>query len=310
MRSLQYLAVVLILGLLMTFAAGSNAASTGKAYYALSEPRRIIPRGPAGAFDSHLTHTLSIVELNRDGYRYWGYYTGLGADSTEWSLGHAFSNDLVHWTKDAGNPIVPGLRWGTAVAAGGVVHLFGTRNYSADSSIVHLTSTDGVSFTEQATVAAAVPGERHQNPFVFYDARHHLYRLYFFHYRDGEYRIEEKHAPDPAGLAAAAANLILSDREVLAAPSVLYRDGRYWLTAEIRSGPGEDAVWQTIAFVSDEPLSGFVPVREPIILGDGDACYFQYVFEDRLYGVYSHEAPDHTWEMYLRTHNFAPPGGR
>jgi hypothetical protein len=183
--------------------------------------------------------------------------------------------------------------------------MFGTRNYGEDTYIVRLISEDGINFNEQEVVVAQVKGEKHQNAFIFYDEANKLYRLYYFHLSGQDNFIEEKHSDNITGLAMSPKSIILSDnKNILAAPSIFFRDGRYWLTAETFQETNNVHKWQTLAFVSDNPITGFIPVEETSILVDNDACFFPYIFDNRLIGVYSHRYEDKTWDLYGTTHAF------
>ena len=274
-------------------------------YYSLSDAVKILPKGPDGAFDSKRTHTLSVVEMNKAGYRYWGYYHGYDGKNIRNDVGLAYSNDLVNWTKESDKPIVPNLRWASSVVVDGVVQLFGTRNYGDEPYLVRLSSIDGKNFKEEETVVPSVPTEKNQNGFIFYDQNQGMYRFYYYHNQNGVYFLEEKHSKDIANLGKSSPVKILSDKQfILAAPSVMYRDGKYWLAAETLHEVKGKKVWKTIMFVSKYATKGFVPVDNHEILVDSDACYFQYIFDNKMTGFYSHESQDGTWEMYLRTHEF------
>jgi len=274
-------------------------------YYSLSDAVKILPKGDEGAFDSKRTHTLSAVEMNKDGYRYWGYYHGYNGNNIRNDVGLAYSNDLVNWVKDSDKPIVPNMRWASSVVVNGTVNLFGTRNYGDNSYLVRLTSKDGKHFGDEQVVVPAVPKEKNQNGFIFYDQLQGIYRFYYYHNQNGVYFIEEKHSKDIATLDKADPVKVLSDRKfILAAPSMMLRDGKYWLAAETLHEVKGKKVWKTIVFASKNPTRGFVPVDNHEILVDSDACYFQYIFDNKLTGLYSHESADGTWEMYMRTHEF------
>lgn len=292
---------ILILGLNM---AKTEPNEGDLNYYRLSPAELIIPRGPAGSFDHTMVHTLSIVELNKNDYRFWGYYTAKCDAKNNYDIGLVYSNDLVNWTK-YGSPVVENLRWGTLVVADGILNMFGTRNYGGDSYIVRLTSDDGINFTEQETVVPAATNQRSQNPFIYYDETNKMYRLYYFHQFGNEDQLEEKHASDISQLARSPVNLVLDDSSnILAAPSIFYRDNKYWLTAEMCPNVNGVPIWKTRAFVSDNPILGFVPVGNSDILVDDEACFFPYIFDNRLIGTYSHRYADGTWELFIRTHDF------
>lgn len=274
-------------------------------YYSISDGIKIIPKGPSGAFDSERTHTLSIVEMNKGGYKYWGYYHGYDGKNIRNDVGLAYSNDLVNWVKESEKPIVPNMRWASSVVVDGTVYLFGTRNYGDDSYLVKMSSKDGKNFSNEEVVVPSVQNEKNQNGFIFFDQNTGMYRLYYYHNQNGVYFIEEKHSEDINTLKDAKPVKILSDKQfILAAPSVMYRDGKYWLAAETLHEVKGKKVWKTIVFASKYPTKGFVPADNHEILINSDACYFQYIFDNKLAGVYSHEYSDGTWEMYLSTHEF------
>ncbi|MCL5261674.1 MAG: DUF2341 domain-containing protein, partial [Patescibacteria group bacterium] len=71
-------------------------------YYALSEPSLGLEIDQPWEQASGIgPHTMSIIEWNHDGYRYWAYYGLAGGQG----IGLARSNDLVNWTKYENNPL-------------------------------------------------------------------------------------------------------------------------------------------------------------------------------------------------------------
>lgn len=66
----------------------------------------VLPRGP-GAYDQAMLALDQIVPHNG---KYYAYYHGLIPDSApqEWTTAVAVSDDLVHWEKYEGNPILDG----------------------------------------------------------------------------------------------------------------------------------------------------------------------------------------------------------
>src|ERR1700712_545805 len=94
--------------LLGALGAPAYAAQTGGVihYLELSKPSKI--EWPAQSWEGdQQPHTLSVVEFNREGYKYWGWY-GLNQGR---GMGLARSQDLIHWTKFDGNPIWTNARW-------------------------------------------------------------------------------------------------------------------------------------------------------------------------------------------------------
>ncbi len=89
-----------------TFEKFDDFGQPGLGYYAFGPPATVMTR--TEAWETEAPHTLSVIEWNRDGYRYWGYY-GL-ADCG--GIGLARSNDLINWVK-APEPLLnrDGERW-------------------------------------------------------------------------------------------------------------------------------------------------------------------------------------------------------
>ena len=77
-------------------------------YLQLTAPRHVLA-DPQPWEGNEFPHTLSVLELKRDGFRYWGWY-GLNEGR---GIGLARSNDLVNWTKYEKNPL-----WTNAMAVG------------------------------------------------------------------------------------------------------------------------------------------------------------------------------------------------
>src|SRR5271169_971015 len=79
-------------------------------YLKLTAPQRVLPEAQAWEGDQ-FPHTLSVLELKRGGFRYWGWY-GLNEGR---GIGLARSNDLVNWTKYERNPLWTNARWPTVL---------------------------------------------------------------------------------------------------------------------------------------------------------------------------------------------------
>ena len=80
-------------------------------YLSLTQPRAVLLNHQPWE-GKQFPHTLSVIELNRDGYRYWGWY-GLNEGA---GVGLARSNDLLHWAKYEKNPLLDNARWPSVVA--------------------------------------------------------------------------------------------------------------------------------------------------------------------------------------------------
>lgn len=282
-------------------------------YLELSAPQRILTTPQAWEGDQQ-PHTLSVVELDRQGFRYWGWY-GLNQGR---GMGLARSNDLIHWTKDAANPLWTNARWPSVLKVDGpdgrpVLYFAVTRDYDTPTSrIVLAKSADGVHLEEVATLVAAVPGQRNQNPNLFRDPRSGRYFLTFYRGNDHDrFELVSKSAATIPGLAQAPEKVLMRSAQTVAAPTLLYvpkagpgRTGEYFLATEIYPGryAPDGAGWQVKVFHADRPDGTFVPVADnPVQAGDR-ACLFQFVFNGRFYGFQSHlDGATDRWEMEVVT---------
>ena len=119
-------------------------------YLTLTTPRHVLPDAQKWE-GNEFPHTMSVLELKRDGFRYWGWY-GLNEGR---GIGLARSNDLVTWTKYEQNPLWTNARWPTVLAGADPKHkdllYFAiAREYDTPSShIVLASSLDGLHLTER-----------------------------------------------------------------------------------------------------------------------------------------------------------------
>jgi hypothetical protein len=288
-------------------------AQQGKSphYLNLSEPQKILNDHQEWEGNEQ-NHTLSVVELNRDGFKYWGYY-GLNEGR---GIGLARSNDLVHWTKYEKNPLWTNARWASAMADKkhpGRLLLAITREYDTPQSHIVLAATDdGIHLTELKTLVKAMPAprNRNQNPNLFRDPVSGKYSLYFYRGNDQDYfDIIVKTADSIEGLDKAPETILMHERETVAAPAMLYVPGTkgskgvYYLATEIyphRYATPPQGEWQVKVFYSDAPDGKFLPVEgNPVQIGER-ACLFQHIFNGRYYGYQSHlEHPSEQWVMEL-----------
>jgi hypothetical protein len=81
------------------------------AYLKLTPPRQVLPDAQNWE-GNEFPHTMSVLELKRDRFRYWGWY-GLNEGR---GIGLARSNDLVTWTKFDQNPLWTNARWPSVLA--------------------------------------------------------------------------------------------------------------------------------------------------------------------------------------------------
>ena len=309
MISIRYSCAVLFFLCATAFSIGRVCAQEPSpnpiSYLKLSEPRRVLPdaqKWEAGEFP----HTLSVLQLNRHGFRYWGWY-GLNEGR---GIGLARSNDLIHWTKYAKNPLWTNARWPSVLAnadprKNGVLYFTITRDYDTPSShIVLATSTDGVHLKEVKILVPGTPNQRNQNPNLFRDPRSGRVYLTFYRGNDKDhFEIISRNANSVMELDRAPEKVLLQTSETVAAPTLLYlpqkgaNSGIYYLATEIyphRYTTDPEGEWQVKLFAANAPDGDFQPVAGNPVLKGQRACLFQHVFNNRFYGYDCHlDSPDH-----------------
>src|SRR6478672_1771098 len=119
-------------------------------YLKRTTPRHVLADAQAGE-GNEFPHTMSVLEMKRGGFRYWGWY-GLNEGR---GIGLARSNDLVNWTKYDKNPLWTNARWPSVLANADpkdkdLLYFAITRDYDTPSShIVLATSRDGIQLKEE-----------------------------------------------------------------------------------------------------------------------------------------------------------------
>jgi hypothetical protein len=279
-------------------------------YPKLGEPVTIL-KGETGKWDETNTHTLSIVEVNKDGYKYWGYY---GVDRyceapERRKCGLIRSNNLIDWERYPESPIInSNCRWPTAVVTKGETDLFYAEyNSECDSRIVTVNSKDGIHFGEKEEVVPYVKGRQNQNPFIFRNPKDKKFYLFYYSGRergdstDNEWSIMVRSAKDIKDLKNAKSKTLMSDKTIIAAPSVAYYKGKFLLAIEALNPKKWGDKWVTLAYESDSPDKGYKEVSNSLILKDDQACAFQYVFHNELYVSLSHcvNAAKENWELQI-----------
>jgi hypothetical protein len=278
-------------------------------YLKLTTPRHVLPDAQEWEGDE-FPHTMSVLDLNRGGFRYWGWY-GLNEGR---GIGLARSNDLVTWSKYDQNPLWTNARWPSVLAGADakdkeLLYFAITRLYDTPSShIVLASSRDGLHLTEVKILVPGVPNQRNQNPNLFRDPRTGRFYLTFYRGNDKDhFEIISKSADSVIDLDKAPEKLLLKSDTTIAAPTLLYvkdalsvggkKTGTYYLATEIyphRYTDDPEGEWQVKIFAADSPDGDFQPVEGNPIMRGQRACLFQHIFNDRFYGYDCHlETPDH-----------------
>lgn len=260
-----------------TFEMFDDFGRPGLGYYTFGPPVTVMTR--TEGWETEAPHTLSVLELNRDGYRYWGYY-GL-ADCG--GIGLARSNDLVNWVKWP-EPLLnrDGERWPSAQQVGDRVYMIYDRDHCGVSHLVMRTSADGVRFdSAYRVVVPQEAGIRNQNPALFRDPQTGMFYLYWFRGGSaaGFWQIKMRRAWSVEGLANPASERVLLDVPYeLAAPNMMFHGGAYFLSTEVNEN-----AWKTKVYVGPSPAGPFTPLPDAPQLSDNQACLFQHIFAKTLH---------------------------
>jgi len=255
-----------------------ESPTTALGYYSLSEATTVLAQDQI--WENTAPHTLSVVEVNQDGYQYWGYYALQAGDG---GVGLARSNDLLNWAKYGTNPLFSNGRFPSVIKEGDNYYMAVTKDYASTSHVVLRTSTDGLNFTENTTLVSPVGGERNQNPCLFHNPVDDLYYLYWFRNSGSLREIRARSSTTVEGLASASDVVVLSSTSSLAAPNMMYYDETYFLATESLVG----SEWQVHIYESaTSPISGFSLLSGNPILEDGSACFFQHIFDETLHAYY------------------------
>lgn len=286
--------IFLLLGLYI--ALSSNFYGQKNVYPDIADDQFVL-QGDKCSWDADAVHTLSIVEVNRDGYKYWGYY-GLdhyGNDVHARKAGLVRSNDLLDWEKYEHNPIIAGnCRWPTVIFCDSIFYLFYAeyKHPDGDSRIVMAESKNGIDFENKKVVVPYADGQQNQNPFVYFNENDETFYLFYYNGterapKNKRWSIYVKKCKDIKDIPDQQPYEVITSNKTMAAPSVAYYNNTYFLLVEEFSDDTNEN-WVTNAFQSDFIDRGFIRVTNNPILYKNDACAFQYVLNNNLYVTYSH----------------------
>ena len=286
-------------------------------YLNLSTPQVVLAEAQVWE-GKEFPHTMSVLELNRDGFRYWGWY-GLNEGT---GIGLARSNDLVHWTKYERNPLWTNARWPSVLGNTdpkdpALLYFAITRDYyTPQPHVVLATSRDGIHIEEEKILVAGVPQQRNsqnnrerccENPNLFHDPVSGQFFLTFYRGNNNDhFEIISRRADKVTDLDKAPDKIIIRSNETIAAPTLLYvaskaaKRGIYYLTTEIypyRYMNNPEGEWQVKGFYADAPDGDFQPVAGNPIMRGNRACLFQHIFHDRFYGFDCHLTTAGDWEL-------------
>jgi len=289
-------------------ARAQQADAGAPSYLKLGTPQHVLPEAQAWE-GNEFPHTMTVLEFNRDGFKYWGWY-GLNEGR---GIGLARSNDLVHWTKYAENPLWKNARWPSVLQKAdpkdpGLLYYAITRDYDTPSSYVVLaTSRDGIHLKEEKVLVKPVPNQRNQNPNLFRDPRSGRFYLTYYRGNDqNQFEIVSRNAGSLLELDKAPEKVLLRTTETVAAPTLLFLktkaapEGIYYMATEIfphRYTNDPEGEWQVKVFAASAPDGDFKPVAGNPIMRGQRACLFQHVFNNRFYGYDCHQVSEDKWEL-------------
>ncbi|GEM_PF-1089883 len=274
-----------------------SPGGTQTGYFAQSGPVTVMVQDQT--WEANPPHTLSVVQANQNGYTYSGYYGTYQCDG----VGLAYSNDLVHWTK-TGSPLITGGRWPTVQLVNGVYYMLYEKNFCTATSYIELaSSTDGLHFTDVKPIVQAKSGYRNQNPNLFLNPNDHLWYLYWYYGDDSSnFNIYVRSASSITALDTASTSVVLTSSAKMAAPSMFYYGGKYYLATE---GTDPNQQWVTNVYSSSSPKSGFTLVPGNPVLSNGGACMFQQSFGSTLYN-YNCQQTNGAWTLQMRSASLTP----
>jgi hypothetical protein len=313
MRAKAYMCSLTLLSVVLApegnWCQSAPESSKSIAYLKLTAPRRVLPEAQAWEGDQ-FPHTMSVLELKRDGFRYWGWY-GLNNGR---GIGLARSNELVNWTKYEQNPLWTNARWPSVLEKAdpnhkNTLYFAITRDYDTPSSYIVLASSqDGIHLHEEKILVQGVPNQRNQNPNLFRDPRSGRFFLTFYRGNDNDhFEIISKSATKIQDIDRATEKILMTRTDTVAAPTLLYvknakneqgkKSGIYYLATEIyphRYTDKPEGEWQVKIFASDSPDGNFQTIESNPVMRGQRACLFQHIFGNRFYGFDCHlQDPDH-----------------
>ncbi|NLH69043.1 MAG: hypothetical protein GX454_02500 [Brooklawnia sp.] len=291
------------------YAHATQSIYTG--YFSLGTPQAAVVSSSYAP--GEYPHTMSVLDVNptnlsdiNAGYRYLGYFGhndcgGINIartnnlDSSSWYVGgHQpwFSDSWpCRWAFGA---IADGSR--IAMVVNGEWDTTVTLQWSEDG-------LDGTEFGDSTTLLEAAGTTGIGNPTLFRDPTNNRYYLYFYRVIPGTeylYEIRVKSATSIDGLIGGGSGdlgtLIALSRNTLAAPSMMYANGTYYLAVETK----ESGVWKTRIMSGRSATGPFYEVPGNPLYGDGAACVFQHQFGTELHSWYCKQTQagnESTWRL-------------
>lgn len=290
------------------------------------EERNCLSTGVDGGWDEGLhvlqpVHNSRILETGEE-KKYYGYYCSPRGSS----VGLAFSNDLVSWSKYSDNPILESTdsrvyRWPSVCFHDDKYMMFVTD--TIEKKLERWVSEDGINFNFKEKVA---DGTMFFNPFVWRNPVDEQWYL-FCHLGSGEdSRIAYLKSSSPTSFSSSEFKEILSCPERwrnIASPSIMYKNGYYWLTVEYKEPStrfswvlrsyfgssdkitrmidklGLGGIWKTAVFYSKDIDKGYSKSESSPILDPSSACAMQFIRSDSDIYLFYNKNEDR-WRQHLQ----------
>jgi hypothetical protein len=142
-----------------------------------------------------------------------------------------------------------------------------------ESKMERWTSTDGINFVYQEDVITNVSWGG--NPFIWFNPNDNMWYLYHYDKVGTTEYIKVRWHTNIEDLDTVSSSVVMSKDGVVSSPSLMYRDGYYWLIVEVL-----ETVWKIRAFYSTSPTSGFVECSNSPILTNDEACGMHFLSPD------------------------------
>ena len=263
-------------------------------YFDIGGRRNVIQDNPQQRHNFQPVHKAAICECNVKIDGAVRKYLAYDSDQRGGRVNLYYTDDLDReWTPYLQGSILsdnsrPRFRWPSVVLEGDTFHMF-LDNYE-EGALERWESHDGISYTrKQVVLSVKQHRDSYINPFVWFYPNDGKCYLYYRTSYKGIHRLAVRAADSPQALEEAEAVTIMERPESLAAPSVMYAGGYYWLAAESKAR----GYWDVEMFYSTAPTEGYQPCNNsplfkdeacPIhILGPGDDKVYLYTNYDFRY---------------------------
>lgn len=239
-------------------------------YYALGKRTSPIAGNPDQQHSYQPVHNTNIMEVNKTIDGAIRKYIAYDSDYSGTNLYLYYCDDLDGvWTAYSGNPIMSSgsghYRWPSTAYVNGTFQMF-IDDY-ANGVVKRYTSDDGINFTYQEDVITGTPSVA-LNPYIWLNPNDSKWYLFYRRYVGLVNYISVKSSVDITNLAGAASSDVISRNFTFASPSVMYRDGQYWLLTEQQPVTN----WEIDAYSSSSVDSGYVLSNNSPILVSDEAC--------------------------------------